>query len=66
MHYVVASAGAGAGAGQDHAYQRNWTDESFYVATPGGFTRYRLSEDGLIIEFVCVDGRTQYAHLLTK
>lgn len=57
---------SGAGAGPEWAYPVKWTEESFYVATLGGFTFCRISKDELVIEFVRSNGKTQYAHTLTK
>ena len=62
VHYVI----SGAGGGWDNAYNVKWTDESYYVATLGGFVLCRVSKDELVIEFVRMDGKTQYAHVLTK
>ncbi len=62
VHYVI----SGAGAGPDWAYPVTWTDESHYVATLGGFVLCRVSRDELVIEFVRLNGKTQYAHVLTK
>jgi acid phosphatase len=62
VHYVV----TGAAGGPDKAYRVDWTDEAYYAATLGGFTYYRVSKDELVIEFVRLDGRTQYAHVLTQ
>ena len=62
VHYVI----SGAAAGPDWAYSVNWTDESFYAATLGGFTLCTVSANALVVEFVRLDGRTQYAHTITK
>jgi len=62
VRYVI----SGAGAGPDKAYPVLWTDESYYVATLGGFVQCRISRDTLVIEFVRLDGETQYAHVLVK
>lgn len=62
VHYVI----SGAGGGPDWAYSVNWTDESYYVATGGGFVLCLLSKDELVLEFVRLDGSTQYAHVLRK
>jgi tartrate-resistant acid phosphatase type 5 len=62
VHYVI-SGGAG---GPDKAYGIDWTEESFYAATGEGFVACRLSRDELVIEFIRTEGRTQYAHTLTK
>ena len=62
VNYVI----SGAGAAGDNAYRVEWTDESYYVATLGGFVLCRISADELVIEFVRLDGRTQYAHVLKK
>jgi len=62
VNYVI----SGAGAAGDNAYRVEWTDESYYVATMGGFVICRISANELVIEFVRLDARTQYAHVLKK
>ncbi|MGB2985774.1 MAG: metallophosphoesterase, partial [Phycisphaerae bacterium] len=62
VHHVT----SGGAAAQDQAYPVEWTDESYYVATLGGFTLCRVSKDELVIEFIRLDGKTQYAHTLRK
>lgn len=62
VHHVI----SGAGGGADWAYNVNWTDESYYVATLGGFVFCRVSGTELVIEFVRMNGETQYAHVLRK
>ena len=62
VHYVI----SGGGAGPERAYGVDWTDESYYAATLGGFTLCRLSRDELVIEFVRLDGKTEYAHTISK
>jgi len=62
VHYVI-SGGAG---GADKAYRVDWTEESFYAATGGGFVSCLLSHEELVIEFIRTDGQTQYAHTITK
>jgi hypothetical protein len=62
VHHVI----SGAGGGPDWAYSVEWTDESYYAATLGGFVLCRISKDELVVEFVRLDARTQYAHTLTK
>lgn len=62
VHHLV-SGGAG---GPDMAYTVEWTDDAFYAATGGGFVALRIGQDDLVIEFVRMDGRTQYAHTLIK
>jgi acid phosphatase len=62
VHYVI----CGASAGPDKAYPVRWTDESYYAATLGGFSSFRVSHDECVIEFVRLDGQTQYAHTITK
>lgn len=57
---------SGGGAGPQKAYGVKWTDESVYAATLGGYVLCRVSKDELVIEFVRLDGKTQYAHVLTK
>ena len=62
IHYVI----SGGGAGPDRAYNVKWTDEAYYAATMGGFVLCRISQKELVIEFVRIGGKTQYAHVITK
>ena len=54
------------GAGPDKAYAVEWSDESYYAATLGGFVFIRASTDELVVEFVRLDAKTQYAHVIAK
>jgi len=62
VHHVI----SGAASGEDRPYAVNWTEESYYAATMGGFVFCRVSKDELVIEFVRLNGEMQYAHVLTK
>ncbi len=62
VNYVV----SGAGGGPGKAYSVRWTESSHYAATRGGFCLFRLSKTELVIEFVRMNGETQYAHTLHK
>lgn len=62
VHYVI----TGGGAGPDKAYAVEWTNEAYYAATLGGFTLFRVGKNEIVVEFVRLDGRTQYAHTITK
>ena len=62
VHYVI----SGAAGGPDKAYRIDWSDESYYAATLGGYVLLRAGKDELVIEFVRLDGRTQYAYTLRK
>ncbi|MBU0719293.1 MAG: metallophosphoesterase [Planctomycetes bacterium] len=62
VSYVI----TGAGGGPDKAYPVEWTDGSYYAATGGGFTLIRLSKSEIIVEFVRMDGETQYAHTIMQ
>jgi len=62
VHHVI----SGGGGGPEKAYGVDWTDESYYAATLGGFVLCRISKDELVIEFVRLDGSTQYAHVIEK
>jgi acid phosphatase len=62
IHYVI----SGAAGGPDKAYVVEWSEESYYAATLGGFVLCRVSKDELVIEFVRLNGNTQYAHTLRK
>jgi len=61
VSYVV----SGGGGGADKAYEVKWTDDAFYAATLGGFVQLRMSKSEIVIEFIRLDSRTQYAHVLT-
>jgi len=62
VNYVI----SGGGAGPDKAYEVAWTNEAYYAATLGGFTVVRVGKKEIVIEFVRLDGKTQYAHTITK
>jgi acid phosphatase len=62
VHYVI----SGAGAAGDNAYRVEWTEESYYVATMGGFVLCRICGDELVLEFVRPDAGTEYAYTLSK
>ncbi|MBX3470703.1 MAG: metallophosphoesterase [Planctomycetes bacterium] len=62
VHHLV-SGGAG---GPDMSYAIEWTDDAYYAATGGGFVALRIGPDELVIEFLRMDGRTQFAHTLIK
>jgi hypothetical protein len=62
IHHVT----SGGGSGDDEPYEFEQTDESYYVATGGGFTLFRVTRDELVIEFVDLEGVTQYTHVLEK
>ncbi len=62
IHHVT----SGGGSGDDEPYEFDQTDESYYVATGGGFTLFRVTRDELVIEFVDLEGVTQYTHGLKK
>ena len=62
VNYVI----SGGGAGAKKAAGVEWTDESYYAATVGGFVQVRISNNEAVFEFVRPDGKTQYAHVLAK
>lgn len=62
VYHVV----SGAGGGPDMAYGVAWSDASYYAATLGGFTLFRVGKNEIVVEFVRLDGKTQYAHTITK
>ena len=62
VYHVV----TGGGGGPDMAYNVEWTDESYYAATLGGFTLLRVAKNEIVIEFVRLDGKTEYAHTIPK
>jgi acid phosphatase len=57
---------SGAGGGADNPGIVGWTDEVEYAATLGGFVAVRATRDQLLIEFVRMDGGTQYARVIEK
>lgn len=57
---------SGAAGGPDKAYGASWTEESFYTATLGGFCYLRAGPQQLVIEFVRMNGETEYAHVLYR
>ncbi len=57
---------SGGGSGPENAYSVKWTDESEFVATGGGFLICRISRDQLVIEFVDIDGDTDYVQVIDK
>jgi len=62
VNYVI----SGGGGGLDMAYGIEWTDEAYYAATLGGFTICRMGKDEVVIEFVRLDGATEYAQTIRK
>jgi len=62
IHHVT----SGGGSGDDEVYEFVETDESDYVATGGGFTLFRVTQDEMVIEFVDLEGVTRYTKVLTK
>lgn len=62
VNYVV----SGAAGGVEMAYRVEWTEESHYAATRGGYVAIRVSANELVIEFIRLNAETQYAHVLTK
>ncbi|MFH0946126.1 MAG: metallophosphoesterase [Planctomycetota bacterium] len=57
---------AGAAGGPDKAYPVTWGEQTIYAATGGGILLLRLERDLLLLEFIRMDGKTQYATLLEK
>jgi len=62
LHHVT----SGGGSGDDEAYDFEETDASYYIATGGGFTLFRVTADTLAIEFVDLEGVTRHRQVLTK
>ncbi|MCO5172173.1 MAG: tartrate-resistant acid phosphatase type 5 family protein [Planctomycetes bacterium] len=62
VHYVV----TGAGGGVERMGPANWTSDTIYTSTGGGFVGARVSRDELLLEFVRETGRTQFAYALHK
>jgi tartrate-resistant acid phosphatase type 5 len=63
VHHLV----SGGGGGPEFAYPITWSEEEdLYAATLGGFVALRVGPDELVIEFVRMDARTQFAHTLIK
>jgi hypothetical protein len=57
---------SGGGNGDDNPYPVLRTDESYYVATGGGFTLFRVTRDQIEIEAVDMAGVTQHTHVFAK
>lgn len=57
---------SGGGAGPDLHHEARWTSETIYAATGGGFVAVRIGRDELVIEFVRLDGRTQFVHVIDR
>jgi len=62
VYHVV----TGGGGGPDIAYGIDWKDDDLYAATLGGFALFRVSGSEIVVEFVRLDGKTQYAHTITR
>ena len=62
VYHVV----SGGGGGPDIAYGVDWREDDIYAATLGGFTLFRVSGSEIVVEFVRLDGKTQYAHTISK
>lgn len=57
---------AGAAGGPDWAYPVPWTEETIYAATGGGVVLLRIDRAHLVLEFIRMDGTTQYAHVIGR
>lgn len=62
VHHLV----SGGGAGALGAYKVEWTEDMLYGATRGGVACLRFGKDECLIEFVRLDARTQFAHVILK
>jgi hypothetical protein len=62
VHHIT----SGGGSGDDEAYEVEKTDESYFVATDGGLTLFRVTRDELTVEFVDIDGTTRHTEILSK
>ncbi|MEZ6188899.1 MAG: metallophosphoesterase [Planctomycetota bacterium] len=57
---------SGAGAGWDKAVEIEWGERSDYAATGGGFCVLRFTARDVTLEFVRLDGATQFASTLER
>jgi len=55
---------SGGGSGDDEAYDVVQTDESYYAATGGGITFFRVTTDELVIEFLDLDGVARHTQVI--
>ncbi len=62
VQYVV----TGAGAGPHKMGRVAWAEDTLYAASGGGFVGGRVSRDELVLEFVRLEGRPQFVHVLRK
>lgn len=62
VHYLT----SGAGAGDDNPYPIEKTDESYYIATGGGFSLVTVTGGQIEIELVDIDGVTRHTHVFAK
>lgn len=63
VNYVV----SGGGGGPDMSYAVTWNDEeTLFAATGGGFVALRLGKDELVLEFIRLDAKTQWAHVIPR
>ena len=62
VHYVT----SGGGGGDDNPYPIDRTDESYYIATGGGFTLFRVTNEQIEVELVDIDGVTRHTHIFAK
>jgi 3',5'-cyclic AMP phosphodiesterase CpdA len=60
VHHIT----SGGGSGDDEAYDVLRTDESYYAATGGGFTLFRVTRDEMVIDFVDLEGITRHTQVL--
>jgi tartrate-resistant acid phosphatase type 5 len=63
VNYLV----SGGGGGPDMSYAVTWHDEeTLYAATGGGFVALRIGKDDLVIEFIRLDAKTQWCHVIPR
>lgn len=62
VHYVT----SGGGGGDDNPYPIDRTDESYYIATGGGFALFRVTSEQIEVELVDIDGVTRHTHIFAK
>lgn len=62
VHYIV----SGGGAGMDNPHDVDWTEDTLFAATRGGFVWLRFSRYDVVVEVVRPDHQTQFGTVFTK
>lgn len=62
VHYII----SGGGAGTDNPHDVDWTEDTLFAATRGGFVWLRFSRNDVVVEVVRPDHQTQFGTVFTK